>query len=474
MQGTPKTLDYVTNLLKEHFPFLIIVIGFFAFKYDQLFFTLFWDEPTYAIPVLTKEFDIFLDDKEIYSYTPHIPGYSLLLYLAKSIFGNSLSSLRLYSFIIFSFILLGFYKTIRLENKSKGFNLLALITFILIPINIPFSTIVLPDMTVLCVGVWTFYLYRSNQTFAYIIFSFLGSYVFETCIAFIAPIIMFELYKYLSKKTSLKDFVIYLVSPLPLIGYLIYQKIQKDMFFFHNTIIEKTTEVKSFSWFHIDEIKRIALEDTLYAIWDLAFPFLILFIPILYFSKLKDKWKVFAYFICIAFAFITFWFLFGEYHPRNMISVIAFCSLSFFLLLASMKKEIQISLLVLIIISLFTKNLNPRLTPDSYYLTYDAGHDILVKTLDYIYQKKDVEIMSYWPLRVNIYEHSQITDVNYHLRIYDVTEYPLRKIDYTFIVFDRFNDDYLRVRNFINKHDYKVEFSYKNTFYKSYYYTPID
>lgn len=472
MQDTKDLKSHLIHFLKNHSLFLIVVLAFFLFKYDQLFYTLFWDEPTYAFPILMNEYeDIFSPESEdSYSYTPHIPGYSLLLYGAKLLFGSSLLSLRLFSFLNFVLILLGIYKLLSRETDSKLFIVGAIISFILIPINIPFSTLIQPDMVVLCTGIWSFYLYRSQQINKYLVISFTSTFVFETCITFIAPIIAYELYKLIKKESSFLSFSKYLISPLPLIGYLIYRKVNTDMFLFHNTILEKNSD-SSFDWLNITRAKMQVLEQSLTAIFDLALPFLILFIPFFFLTKLTDKKKVLVYVLWITLAFISFWFLFGEFHARNMISVIAFLAISVFLFASQLKRIQQYITIIFICSILLFKNFHPKWTPDTYHLTYVAGVDVIIQTLKFVYTKYYIDLVTHWPVRVHIEEYAELHGIHYDINLFDIGTVNKPKADYLFIDFE-YGGEVDKVIKKVKTGNFTVPFEYHNKYFRSIYFTP--
>jgi hypothetical protein len=458
--------------LKENYLFLILIYAIYLFKLDQFFYTIFWDEPTYANPILTQGFDIFFPTNDkIYSYTPHIMGYSLLLFFAKSVLGGGLLSLRLLSFFNFLLLLVVFYKTLNKHTNDRYLVNLMILAFFLIPINIPFSTMIQPDLFVLNAGVWIFYFYSQKNYKAFWVTAFLSSFLFETVIAFIAPLLVLELVKLKKKEINIKRLLISISTVTPLLGYLVFRKLQKGLFLFHNTILEKESQ-GSFDWLQVTTFKMRVLNQLIFALIDNVGIFLIILIPSLFIIKYKDKFKAALYTLWIALAFILFWFFFGEFHARNLISVYGFVALMCFISICHLNKIQAYVLILLSLIVLGVKNQNPKNSPDSYYITYRDGHDVLLKTLTFIYSLDNRNITTFWPIRVNIQEHADIHNFAHSHTVMSMYQRLEPSDDIVMINLERDHDESIALRNFLKKHPYKEVFSYSQGKYKAQYFVP--
>jgi len=466
----------IMHYLKENGYFLFLIFGIIIFKWDQLFYTIFWDEPTYAHPILTQKFEIFhVGNDKLYSYTPHIFGYSFLLYMAKLVFGGGLFSLRFFTLINFIILMFGFKKHIELFSKDKLLNSIGLLSLFFIPIFIPFSTMIQPDLFVLNAGIWIFYFYQAKRFKAFWITAFFSSFLFETVIAFVVPIIAYEFILLIQRKIKLNRWILLCLTQAPLLGYLVFRKIQNGLFLFHNTILEKNNR-GFFSWLNINHVKYKVLEDMMIALVDNIAPFILLVLVLSFILKEKESLKVLLYSLIISSFFVLFWFFFGEYHARNLICAYGFIALSAVIMVLKLEKKKSLIVMLLLVTTIFGKNFYPyeRNTPDTYYYTYRDGHNILLKTLNYIYQQEDRNILTFWPIRVNIHEHAEIYNIPYHNNVVDIIDKQFDP-EFDIVMIDLFydHDEHILLKNFVDKHNYELTFQKKIGKFTARYYKPI-
>lgn len=447
--------------------FIIVFVILIIFKSFDLQTFPFWDEPTYVVDLLDNSWKMFIPgyEKE-YSYTPHIFGYSFILYLGKFILGSSIVSLRIMALINFIFLSLGILKCSRIFNISKNESVSITLSVLLIPIVFTYTTFIQPDLFVFSFGIWCWNFYMKGKMKEFYIFSLIASIIFEPIQAFLVPIYIYELLKALKTK-NIKNLSLAILSGCSLlIAYLFYRFITIGKFLHHNVLDEKG--LTSIEWFSISQSKLVVLDDMFNSIlYQSAWPLMVLITLASYglIKKNIDKnIKTFLIFSAItSLSFIFFWFSFDEFHPRNMMSVYILILLNSILLAHQyLAKNI---IVVYITLALFSFVQNMMIfswqTPDSQYQTYKSSIQSIHDTYNYIEINKIKSISCNWPICEHI--KSLSSQRKYSLNISRFYENKSILNDYIIsIPFQQSKVDYELLKNSIKTHSTIYNKSYKN------------
>lgn len=384
--------------------FIVFSIFLIILRFADLSIFSFWDEPTYTTHILTQSWEMFLPGSELrYSITPHIFGYSLTLFIAKTILGGTIFSLRLLSFINFLFLLLGIKKLLE-KNTNLDYKsiLIAIFGICLIPIIFTYITIIMPDMFIATIGIWAWIFYSENKLKSFLMISIYGSLFFEPIQAFFLPLYLNELLLF-RKKSSKRDSILRILAmSAPLSIYLCFNFFEHGRFLHHNILDEKGLE--GLSVFSISIENLVVLKKMTFSILQQVFIPLITILLFLVFKKQNFKRHLLTPILLTSLSFIIFWTIFSEFHPRNLISIYILIYTFFIFTLSKLKKKFQVVLYSIFILSSLMMNFTYKswFTPDSQYITYKDAISITQEAINYIEQNNINYVTCDWPLSEQI------------------------------------------------------------------------
>lgn len=220
------------NLKYKYELFLaIILVAFVAFKWESLFLPYFWDELAYYSKAL-----LYLSDNGL-SLLPHgLPpdlsrGHPLFFQFIGGFwikcFGNSLFSVHAFALILSLITIIALYKIIELVADKKS-AILGVALIIVQPLFFTQSALILPEMLVALLTIFSIYFFLKEKYIIYLLFSSLLVLTKETSVIVVFAIFSYSYYKTKSIRAAIK----YLAPCLILILFFFIQKIQNGWFLF--------------------------------------------------------------------------------------------------------------------------------------------------------------------------------------------------------------------------------------------------
>lgn len=373
------------------------LVFFICLKIPVLNFPLYWDEPAYndlklmSWDGLKYFFPWNTDDLGLNS---HPVGLQFLLYWFYQFFGYNLISMHLLALFLSVIALCCYYELTKEFLGKSGATLLSI--FIgTSPIFFSQSTQFLPDIPTISVSVLAFLLFRKKK---YITFSFvalLAGMMSESALGFSGALIVISCYQLFKKNIEVKHFLLSFLPVISLIYFFIKKKIIEGAYINHPAIIDRENMV-NFKWWEINDENLNTLKFmNEFFLHNSANMLLVLAALGLIFSLIRFKKyinEVVIYFFLSSVAYYLFFFIYGDYHPRNIFPVFNFV---FFFYVITIKeigkhfKPVKILASISVIMALISYWFKPFHTGDAIYRTYVDETILCKRMFNYIEKNND-------------------------------------------------------------------------------------
>jgi len=348
----------------------VIILILFIYKYSFLHLPYYWDEAwSYkpAVEEMVKHGPSLLPGSiSVENYKGHPLFFYFLSSLWLSIFPDNIFWSKLFAFAISSLTIIYTYLLAKqIYNKQAG-----VISALLLSVQVVFvaqSSLLLPEMLLALLSLMSFYYYFKNKTWAFILSSSFLLLTKETGFVALLVIYIYDFFTY-SRRNSfnvvkyLKNSIVKYIPVLPLISFLIYQKVLFGWFFYptHIAYINLSEFFDKFSsyfaYLFIYQGRNVIFFST------------ILVLIYILIKKIKidlEKQILFLLFIVLYISFLSLNF----YSTRYILSAIPF----FVIIISSIVlKAISNKILQIILLSVFV------FSPAFYGFTHlkDSDHNI--------------------------------------------------------------------------------------------------
>jgi len=477
-------IQNIINIIKKEKLLSLSIFSFFIFKLPYIFLPLYWDEPAYNDIRLWDDISlIFPWSFESLGLNSHPNSIQVLLGIFYYIFGQEVYVAHLLSLVISCFFIYYSIKTLEISfNKKIAF--ISTNLFVISPIFLAQSTQLLPDIPTLMFGVASFYYFLINSKWRFLLFAICLGLVAESGLAFSCGIILYALFKYYRKEISFRRLLLSFTPAISLGYYFIKQGFLSGRLIQHPAILQR--EGSGFSWLDINEENFKVLGRMNDFLWYNSGEYILVVLPLLalFLIFLKKKMKLSQlYFVSFSLAFYVFFFIYGDYHPRNIIPVY-YCVMIMYGVfvwnLSQKNKYIGVFALILIAFFIGKQNFKPFDTGDSTIVTYIDETLLAQKTLRYFEDNKlQTPVYTTFPIA---YFFDDVGS-GYFKRKYDVIayysdgqwRYADRESAKTVIITSiEANHDDPEVNNWLKNGNWKLIKTFKNKFTSSWIYTRVE
>lgn len=412
---------------------LIILLFMVLVKIPMLSAPAFWDEPTYTENIIYGDLSDFFNSESSYSGKDHIPGYALVL-KTLSIKGSNTSLIILRSFhlllaclgvlLVFR-ILKGYFPE---NDSSLG---LLLFAFALSPLYFAYMTIILPNLAVCTLALLSLALYRKlrNQSLALLLL--VSHCVFETSIAFTLPIVALKTWEARNNKELRKGLIWLYLSYLPIAVFMLKNLVTSGKVFYHTAVEERLAH--GFSWGELSSKTHYLERMLAFALHNCGY-----FIAALGILIWKRFFNRDLFVIALStLLYVGFFFLYGDYHARNLFTPYALVFLALAISISLLKKQsARFTISALFLGLVVGVNFFPleEESPDTNAFVYQDA----IKVMSHL--KKDLEakgikdINTHWPVSSHLMEKSSFALDTMNTRIYPIYENKFNEAAYTVLV----------------------------------------
>ena len=181
--------------IEKYTPLLIIVIFFICCVWN-ISTKIIGDEVIYLFSEITNVsyLDFIPGFSQVDYFYGHPPGYPLILRILLDISGQSILFAKLFNLTMSTFLIYGLYKLLTKSNNNNAV-LFFIITIATNQLFITHSTMLYPDIPLFVCGVFGWLAYEKKNLKLFIFWMFLCLFIRESGMAFLAPPIIFSLFK---------------------------------------------------------------------------------------------------------------------------------------------------------------------------------------------------------------------------------------------------------------------------------------
>lgn len=465
--------NMILSFFKKYYYFLILIlvialITIFKLPYFNLPF--YWDEAwSYAMAIfeMAEKGPTLIPGHANDWFTR---GHPLLYYFLASIwlkvFGTNVLSAHIFSFIISIFAIFTSFYVFKSLIGNINISLLIVLAIVVQAIFLAQCTMLLPEIFLMTLGMWTLYFYYRNKLLWYLIFGSLLVLVKETGLVFILFImfdrIFFRKIIYIdgseSNRRFLHDIVLLIIPLLIFLLFITIQKINSGYFLFpeHTNMV-----VKDFKTIY-NNFKSFTYQLLFYQgrnLWTIIF---ILLVPITIVKKYFKQDEL--YIILSVFLFIIVYMLFCSVNFFTTRYLLAVLPWYFYVVITSICKSFgkRMNWSYVLIIFLIILNLLKSLRLEGegdVVLTYKNSVKLHKEVVNYLEKEKwyDKKVYTGFLMRFNLmYPHlGYLSGNKIFNNIVDAKDAEIL-IFYSNepdMLYDRFKSDstYVSVKRFENK-----------------------
>lgn len=385
--------ERLTRWTKDNQSILIIILTFILFKLPLLNFPLYWDEPAYNdIRLWRGNIDFLLPwNLKSYGLNNHPNGLQIILGIFYQVFGNGLWVTHFTSLTLSSLTLFYSYK-LQLSIFNKKSALITVCLFAISPLFFSQATQLLPDIPTLCFGLGTAYFFFQRKWKSFILSSMFLGLIAESGLAFSVSLFLVSLGEYSLKRIKLKSLVLSLLPSFFLVYYFLKQRFISGRFIQHPAILGRETH--GFSWLNLNEENlRVLKAMNNFLVYNFSALTLIILAAVLiliirkyFINNLRSM-----FYPLFAILFYGFFYVYGDYHPRNILPVYYFIAVLLSLgacLVFEKNRALSVVFLVVISFLIGKQNFKPFDTGDSTYVSYIDEVNLSQKTLAYFEKHK--------------------------------------------------------------------------------------
>jgi len=380
------------NWIPKNQLFSFFILFFICLKFPLLDLPLYWDAPAYNDLRLMSPDGIkyFLPwNTESLGLNRHPNGLQFIVYWFYQFFGYTVTTLHIMALSLSLLTLFSYYELIK-KYMDQMIATLSVVFIGLSPIFFSQATQFLPDIPTISLSVFSLYLFLNKKYKLFIPISFLAGLISEATLGFSGALFLIAIYMRYKKEISTKVFFLSTIPSLSIVYYFLKQKIITGALVKHPAILQREAKT-GFSWFDIKEENFYVLRMMREFILHNSSALILFILPISMFVIVYKRKELInrslIYFILSALAFLGFFFVYGDYHPRNIFPVynIIFIFLAIFLVLIKKVNQPAFVLSLFLCLSvLIPQNFRPKHTGDSVYSSYIDEVTLCRDTFKYI------------------------------------------------------------------------------------------
>lgn len=386
----------ISHWILNNLSISIFLIFFICLKIPVLDFPLYWDEPAYNDLRLLSWDGIkyfFPWNVEHLGLNSHPEGLQFILYWFYQFFGYSVISIHLTALFLSLLAIFCYYELIKdFFNKEIAFVSSILIS--ISPIFFSLSTQLLPDIPTISVSLFAYYLLNKKHYKLFVFIGFLAGLMSESALGFSASLVLVYLIRFIRKQASLKEMLLSTIPVLSLFYFFVKKKIVEGVFVDHPAIVQREN-MTNFKWWEIknENLRTLeAMNDFLYHNSSELLLILAVIGLFIIIAKFKTYFnELFIYLLTSSFAFYAFFFVYGDYHPRNVFPAFNFVFVLFaFPIYELFKRNKMVGrvLFSIVLVLLLKQSNKPFHTGDAIFSSYLEQTSLCKDMFNYIEDAK--------------------------------------------------------------------------------------
>jgi hypothetical protein len=187
----------------------------------------------------------------------HPPGYPLILRILLDISGQSILFAKLFNLTVSTFLLYGLYKLLSKSN-NKCAALFFILTIATNQLFITHSTMLYPDIPFFACGIFGWLAYEKKNIKSFVFWMFLCLFIRESGMAFLAPPVIFSIFKKERNEFDKKIIIAGFVLTLLLLLFFFTHYFSYGTFFGNKELLSRNEQ--GFSLLSINKDKLISLD----------------------------------------------------------------------------------------------------------------------------------------------------------------------------------------------------------------------
>ena len=389
-----KPLDIFRGWDRYDYLMLSLSILFILLKLPVLGLPLYWDEPAYMDARLWdwRSFELFLPwNTQSLGLNNHPPGQQFALYLFALFLPESMVTIH-FTALVFSLNLMIFgYLWLKMMFGGR-LALTSILLFFSTPIAFSLSTQWLPDLPNLSLAMSSLYFYQKRRWPLFLLFGFWLGLISESSLGYLAGILLYALWEFRAGKVSLKGPVTAVLAHAGIVFFFVKKKFLLGAFTNHPAILLREQR-SGFHWLQIKAENLNALRHINEFIQHnngLLITALFLALAIYLIVKKRSLFTGLAPLGLFALFFYGFFFVYGDYHPRNTMPVYFFLSfLAAFGLDGLLRKKSWFMFgAALLLARNVAANFTPYGTGDANIVSYVRETKLCQETVDWLVDNK--------------------------------------------------------------------------------------